>query len=136
MPVPLKAPERIPWKGGGMGFGTADQRELLKQGHPFLILDAKADFGERKDIALVVQLCNQLGAPIGDFEAFVFTLGSSPSRLKLVEQVREVSHPQDGPEDSLGPVQIRRVPAKDPGKSEFMRIVNVGEGPQGDEIPF
>ncbi len=136
MPVPLKAPERIPWKGEKMGFGTPEQRELLKQGHPFLILDAKADFGERKEIALAVQLCNQLGAPIEEFEAFVLTLGKTGSRVHLVEQVREVAHPQDGPEDSLGPVQIRRVPAKDPGKSEFMRIVNVGEGPQGDEIPF
>lgn len=134
MPVALPKVERVPWKGEQYGFGDGGLRDLIKNGHPFVIIDARGDFGERKDVALLVQLCDQLGLPLENTAPFVMTFDETPSRTKLVESVREIAY-ADQP-DVVGPVQIRRIPNRDQAKSPFMRICNLSDETAGGDIPF
>lgn len=135
MPQPLPKTEQVAWKGRDIGFGDAEQRKLIKSGYPFMVLDARGDFGERRDIALMVQLFdNATQEPEGS--AFIWTLDTSPSRQKLVDQVRSVVYPEDGESDVVGPLHVVMVPNRDSAKSPFMRIANLDEESLGADIPF
>lgn len=107
------------WPGRDTGFSTKEQRQALKNGAPFAILAACSPFDEEDEngktsIAYLVQLLNPAGfGPEGT--PFVWTLKTSPSRLKLVTLLEKT-------QDALGPCQVSLIEQADKSRQPFIHI--------------
>lgn len=141
--MPVEVPrlgDARPWHGRDYRFATKDQHEALVSGQVFYIIDALDNFGPEQDVAFLIQPVedcteqNPIGHPAGD--PFVWTRNASGSRVALVAEVRKVSHPLEGAQDSMGPCQIRLIKNRDAGRSDFYAINAYKPGENGDEIPF